>query len=112
MQKVIGVRFKKAGRVHYFDPGQVEIDKGEFVIVETQRGLECGKVVISPHEIADDKLQIEPIRRKATQRDLEQVKENQGEKTSEMVLYEEVQTQDPFPEHAELRDPDLRSHLH
>ncbi|MBR2179772.1 MAG: stage 0 sporulation family protein [Selenomonadaceae bacterium] len=76
MQKVIGVRFKKAGRVYYYNPGQIEIEKGEFVIVETQRGLECGHVVISPREIADDKLKIESIRRKANQQDLEQIKTN------------------------------------
>ena len=76
MQKVIGVRFKKAGRVYYYNPGQAEIEKGEFVIVETQRGLECGKVVISPNEIADDKLKVEPIRRQANQQDMEQIKAN------------------------------------
>ena len=76
MQRVIGVRFKKAGRVYYYNPGQVEIEKGEFVIVETHRGLECGQVVISPNDIADDKLKVEPIRRKADQQDLDQIKAN------------------------------------
>ena len=86
MQKVIGVRFKKAGRIYYFRPGQVEIEKGEFVIVETQRGIECGQVVISPHEIADDKLKVDIIRRKATQRDLDQVAENRENEKSAFVI--------------------------
>ena len=86
MQKVIGVRFKKAGRIYYFRPGQIEIEKGEFVIVETQRGIECGQVVISPHEIADDKLKVDIIRRKATQRDLEQVAENRENEKSAFVI--------------------------
>ena len=86
MQKVIGVRFKKAGRVYYYNPGQIEIEKGEFVIVETQRGLECGQVVISPNEIADDKLKVESIRRKANQQDLEQIKANRESEKEAFVI--------------------------
>ena len=77
MQKVIGVRFKKAGKIHYFNPGQIEILRGDFVIVETQRGLECVEVVISPREIANDKLKVDSIIRKADQKDLSQMAENQ-----------------------------------
>ena len=78
MQRVIGVRFKKAGKIHYFNPGQTEIEKGDTVIVETQRGLECAQVVLSPHDIADDKLKIEMIYRKANQNDLKQIMENKN----------------------------------
>ena len=78
MQKVIGVRFKKAGKIQYFNPGQFEVTRGDTVIVETQRGIECAQVVLSPHEIADDKLKIDIIRRKANQRDLDQISENRN----------------------------------
>lgn len=44
---VVGVRFKKAGKVYYFDPNQFDISENEFVIVETVRGIEYGKVVIT-----------------------------------------------------------------
>ena len=86
MQKVIGVRFKKAGRIYYYNPGQIEIEKGEYVIVETQRGLECGHVVISPHEIADEKLKIDLIRRKANQQDLDQIKANRENEKEAFVI--------------------------
>ena len=44
MIEVIGVRFKSVGKVYYFDPNGVQIPKGQSVIVETARGIECGEV--------------------------------------------------------------------
>ena len=46
MTKVIGVRFRTAGKIYYFSPGKFEIKQGDHVIVETARGVEYGKVVI------------------------------------------------------------------
>ena len=46
--KVISVKFKESGRAYYFDPKELEIKEGEFVIVETARGVECGEVVPEP----------------------------------------------------------------
>ena len=43
MIKVIGVRFKKAGKIYYFDPAGLDIEKGNFVVVETARGIEFGE---------------------------------------------------------------------
>ena len=51
MIKVIGVRFRKAGKVYYFDPAQMEIKMGDHVIVETARGIEFGEVVLGVREI-------------------------------------------------------------
>ncbi|MBB5325865.1 cell fate regulator YaaT (PSP1 superfamily) [Anoxybacillus tepidamans] len=51
MYNVVGVRFKKAGKIYYFDPGDLTIQTGEFVIVETVRGIEFGKVVISNKQV-------------------------------------------------------------
>ena len=48
MYEVVGVRFKKAGKIYYFDPGEFNIRKGDYVIVETVRGIEYGQVVIGP----------------------------------------------------------------
>ena len=45
MVKVIGVRFRTAGKIYYFDPLEMEINRGDNVIVETARGVEYGKVV-------------------------------------------------------------------
>ena len=53
MAQVIGVRFKNAGKVYYFDPGDQKINQGMKVIVETARGIECGDVVMGNSEVAD-----------------------------------------------------------
>ena len=61
MQTIIGVRFKKAGKIYYFAPGKLEIKKGDMVIVETARGMECGEAVIGPREEEDDKI-VSPLK--------------------------------------------------
>lgn len=76
MQKVIGVRFKKAGRIYYYNPTNFEIEKGDTVIIDSPRGIEYGLVVISPREIADQRYRIDPISRKATPEDLKRIAEN------------------------------------
>lgn len=48
MVKVVGVRFKKAGKIYYFDPDDIELEAGINVIVETARGLELGKWLSAP----------------------------------------------------------------
>ena len=53
MTKVIGVRFRTAGKVYFFDPLQLEIKRGDHVIVETARGIEFGTVVAGVHEVED-----------------------------------------------------------
>ncbi|WP_216831227.1 PSP1 domain-containing protein [Alkalihalobacterium elongatum] len=54
MHHVVGVRFKKAGKIYYFSPGEFELPKGEWVIVETSRGVEYGRVVIEKKEVDDN----------------------------------------------------------
>ena len=56
MIKVIGVRFRKAGKVYYFDPAGYDIKMGDNVIVETARGIEYGHVVLGMKEVEDDKV--------------------------------------------------------
>lgn len=53
MYDVVGVRFKKAGKIYYFDPGDLTIPDGEFVIVETIRGVEFGRVVINKKQVSE-----------------------------------------------------------
>lgn len=74
MIKVIGVRFRTAGKIYFFDPGKFEIKKGEHVIVETARGIEFGTVVAEPKEVPEDKViqPLKPVLRIATQKDIEQ----------------------------------------
>ncbi len=71
MTKVIGVRFREAGKIYYFAPGDLEIKKGQHVIVETARGIEYGSVVLGSHEVADEKV-VQPLKavtRLATEED-------------------------------------------
>ncbi len=56
MVKVIGVRFRKAGKVYYFGSGNRRIEKGQNVIVETARGVEYGQVVLAEKEVEDEKV--------------------------------------------------------
>ena len=53
MVKVIGVRFRTAGKIYYFDPLNFQVKRGDHVIVETARGVEYGTVVGSPREVED-----------------------------------------------------------
>ena len=78
MAKVIGVRFKDGGKVYYFDPGEIEAKTGEYVIVETARGIECGTVAQAPHEVEESEL-VKPLKqvlRAASPRDIERAQEN------------------------------------
>lgn len=84
MPIVIGVRFKEAGKVYYFEPGNLEIKEGDQVIVETARGLEFGLVVLDVKKVNEDEI-VQPLKkvlRLATSEDLEQLVINK-EKASE-----------------------------
>ena len=75
MTWIAGVRFKKAGRIYYFDPGQNSLERDELVIVETSKGTELGKVIIAPTEVAESELTepLKPVLRKATSEDLDRL---------------------------------------
>ena len=61
MIKVIGVRFRSAGKIYYFSPGKLEIKSGDHVIVETARGVEYGHVVLGNREVEDSKV-VQPLK--------------------------------------------------
>lgn len=71
MTTVIGVRFRHAGKIYYFDPVGIDIQKDDSVIVETARGVEFGSVVLGPRELEDDKIiqPLKPVIRKANEAD-------------------------------------------
>ncbi|MBE0067527.1 PSP1 domain-containing protein [Thermoanaerobacterium thermosaccharolyticum] len=78
MYTVVGIRFKKAGKIYYFDPGDLPVNVGDNVIVETARGIEFGEVVVGKREVDDNEI-IAPLKmvlRIATDEDLEHYKEN------------------------------------
>ncbi len=62
MVTVVGVRFKKAGKIYYFDPDDLDIKKDDHVIVETVRGIEFGHVIVGPKEITEDEI-ISPLKK-------------------------------------------------
>ena len=78
MYDVVGVRFKKAGKIYYFDPGDLSIQKSNFVIVETVRGVEYGQVVIDPKQVDENDvvLPLKKVLRIADQKDRMIVEEN------------------------------------
>ncbi|MCR4748492.1 MAG: stage 0 sporulation family protein [Lachnospiraceae bacterium] len=93
MKKVIGVRFRTAGKVYYFDPLELDIKKGSHVIVETARGIEYGTVVGDIKEVEDDKVvaPLKPVLRIATAKDDEQEKKNkEKEKDAFKICLEKI----------------------
>lgn len=84
MAEVIGVRFQDVGKVYYFDPAGSQMKRGDSVIVETSRGIECGEVAMENRQISDEKL-VQPLKkliRPATKNDLRKVEENHKKEKS------------------------------
>ena len=87
MTKIVGVRFRNAGKIYYFDPENLNIEAGNHVIVETARGVEMGTVILSPREVEDDTV-VQPLKaviRIATEADEKTVMKN-GEKEKEAFV--------------------------
>lgn len=93
MTTVIGVRFRHAGKIYYFDPAGLEIEKGDSVIVETARGVEFGNVVLGTREIDDEKViqPLKPVIRKATEADFAtEAKNREKEKSGFDICLEKI----------------------
>ncbi|SNS45521.1 Cell fate regulator YaaT, PSP1 superfamily (controls sporulation, competence, biofilm development) [Anaerovirgula multivorans] len=93
MVTVVGVRFKKAGKIYYFNPGEVEIKKNDYVIVETARGIEFGEVVVGPKDVSEEDI-VAPLKdviRTVTEEDRQRHKENKiKEKEALEVCLEKI----------------------
>ena len=93
MTKVIGVRFRTAGKIYFFDPLNFEIKRDDHVIVETARGIEFGTVVSGVSEVEDSRVvqPLKPVIRIANQRDMEQEAENKiKEKEAFKICQEKI----------------------
>lgn len=93
MTKVIGVRFRRAGKIYYFSPGKLEIHTNDHVIVETARGVEYGHVVTGSRDVEDDKVvqPLKPVIRLATPEDDEQEDGNrEKEKEAFRICQEKI----------------------
>ena len=93
MAKVIGVRFRSAGKIYYFDPKDLPVEEGQNVIVETARGIEFGHVYTPPREVEDDKV-VQPLKaviRIATPEDEEKaLKNKEKEKKAFDICLEKI----------------------
>ena len=93
MIKVVGIRFRTAGKIYFFDPGKFTVKKGDHVIVETARGIEFGTAVSDAKEVEEDKViqPLKPVLRIANQRDVEQeVANKEKEKEAYKVCLEKI----------------------
>ncbi len=93
MIKVIGVRFRTAGKIYFFSPGGLELKAGDKVIVETARGVEFGSVVTGIKEVPDDQISqpLKPVIRIATQDDVRrEAKNREKEKDAFKICQEKI----------------------
>ncbi len=94
MTMVIGVRFRAAGKIYFFSPGKLQIERGNYVIVETARGVEYGWVVTGPKEVKDEDV-VQPLKsviRIATEQDRRTVEKNkEKEKEAFQICQEKIQ---------------------
>ena len=78
MTTVVGVRFREVGKIYYFDPGELTLNPGDNVIVDTARGTEFGTIMIGNRQVEDEEI-VQPlkiVRRMATADDAERVRSN------------------------------------
>ena len=93
MAEIIGVRFKNVGKIYYFDPAGLKIERGSHVIVETARGVECGTVAVGNREVDDSEVvnPLKPVLRQATEADLKTVEKNRKkEKEAYSICLEKI----------------------
>ncbi len=91
MTEVIGVRFKDVGKIYYFDPNSVPLKIGDYVIVETARGVECGQVAMANKQLEDKEIlfPLKKMIRKANENDLECLKQNKEKEKKAFKICEE-----------------------
>ena len=94
MVKVVGIRFRNAGKIYYFGPGDLELTAGMHAIVETARGVEIGTVITNPREVSEESVvqPLKPVIRIATEADERQAEKNrEKEKEAFRICLEKIQ---------------------
>ena len=86
MARIIGVRFRQAGKIYYFDPGDMELKTGEHVIVETARGVEYGRVSLAPREVEEESLSA-PLKKVIRIASAQDDEKNQANRAKEKEAY-------------------------
>ncbi|MEX2237789.1 MAG: stage 0 sporulation family protein [Dehalococcoidia bacterium] len=92
MDDLVGVRFKEAGRIYYFTPGDLRLEVGEYVVVETARGLELGSVVVAPGQVIANEIEedLKPVLRHATEDDVNKHAEWRGKERNATIVGREA----------------------
>lgn len=93
MVKVVGIRFRNAGKIYYFGPGKLQLKAGMHAIVETARGIEMGTVMTDPREVSEESVvqPLKPVIRIATEQDEKQAEKNrQKEKEAFKICLEKI----------------------
>ena len=88
MINIVGIRFKKAGKIYYFDPNELDIKKGDYVIVETARGIEFGECVIGIKQVTEEEV-VAPLKsviRIANDEDIAKHKENKDKESEALDI--------------------------
>ena len=87
MAEIVGIRFKRAGRIYYFDPAGIDLEVNDYVVVKTARGLEMGHVVIAPKQVLASEVTepLKPVVRKAEPEDVQRAQEF-AEKEEEALI--------------------------
>ena len=91
MKKIISVRFKASGKAYYFDPTGFDVKEGDYVVVETARGVECGEVVDGPRDVPDSQVshELKPIQRMADSVDVRRMEKNRADEKAAFDLCNE-----------------------
>jgi cell fate regulator YaaT (PSP1 superfamily) len=87
MADIVGVRFKKASKIYYFDPAGLNLEVNDYVVVETARGLELGQVVIAPRQVlvSDVPQPLKPVVRKAEPEDVKRTQELEAKESEALI---------------------------
>ncbi len=87
MADIVGVRFKKASKIYYFDPAGLNLEVNDYVVVETTRGVEMGQVVIAPRQVLASNVEkpLKPVVRKAEPEDMKRTEELEAKEREALV---------------------------
>ncbi len=99
MTEIVGVRFKRTGRVYYFDPAGIDLDLNDWVVVETEHGVEVGRVVISPKQVLSSEITepLKPVLRKAEEEDIRRREGSEGKEKEALDVCQEMAKQFNLP---------------
>jgi len=92
MADIVGVRFKKGGKIYYFAPAGIELEVDDYVVVKTTRGQEFGQVAFAPREVSGGEVKetLKPVLRKAEAEDIERIRDLEEKASEAMVVCNEL----------------------